>query len=194
VVEIAARLLCAPASPPVASVTRFSPGHAAEDSRLVREARGGDASAFERLYERYARVIHGVVLARVGRVDVDDLVQDVFLAAWARLATLRDPQAFGGWLTSIARRRAIDHHRRAVETTELPADLEAPDAAAPRAEAIAVIEVVRSLPDAYRETLVLRLVEGMTGQEIADRTGMTPASVRVNLHRGMRLLRDRLQR
>jgi len=56
-------------------------------------------------------------------------------AAWARLATLRDPQAFGGWLTSIARRRAIDHHRRAVETTELPADLEAPDAAAPRAEA-----------------------------------------------------------
>jgi len=107
VVEIAARLLCAPASPPVASVTRFSPGHAAEDSRLVREARGGDASAFERLYERYARVIHGVVLARVGRVDVDDLVQDVFLAAWARLATLRDPQAFGGWLTSIARRRAI---------------------------------------------------------------------------------------
>ena len=59
---------------------------------------------------------------------------------------------------------------------------------------IAVIEVVRSLPDAYRETLVLRLVEGMTGQEIADRTGMTPASVRVNLHRGMRLLRDRLQR
>ena len=52
--------------------------------------------------------------------------------------------------------------------------------------------VIRSLPAAYRETLVLRLVEGMTGQEIADRTGLTPASVRVNLHRGMKRLRDAL--
>lgn len=178
----------------MATVTRFPPGHTAEDSRLVREAREGDASAFTRLYERYARVIHGVLLARVARADVEDLVQDVFLAAWHRLATLRDPEAFGGWLTSIARRRAIDHHRRAVETTELPPDLEAPDGAVPRAEALAVLGVILSLPDAYRETLVLRLVEGMTGQEIADRTGMTPASVRVNLSRGMRLLREKLNR
>jgi RNA polymerase sigma-70 factor, ECF subfamily len=48
------------------------------------------------------------------------------------------------------------------------------------------------LPEAYRETLVLRLVEGMTGPEIAARTGLTAASVRVNLHRGMKLLRERL--
>ena len=51
-----------------------------------------------------------------------------------------------------------------------------------------MLDIVRSLPDAYRETLVLRLVEGMTGPEIATRTGLTPASVRVNLHRGMKLL------
>jgi RNA polymerase sigma-70 factor (ECF subfamily) len=55
-----------------------------------------------------------------------------------------------------------------------------------------MLEIVRSLPDAYRETLVLRLVEGMTGPEIATRTGLTPASVRVNLHRGMKLLREKL--
>jgi RNA polymerase sigma-70 factor (ECF subfamily) len=48
------------------------------------------------------------------------------------------------------------------------------------------------LPDAYREPLMLRLVEGMTGAEIAERTGLTAASVRVNLHRGMKLLRDKL--
>ena len=50
---------------------------------------------------------------------------------------------------------------------------------------------IRSLPEAYRETLVLRLVEGMTGPEIAARTGLTAASVRVNLHRGMKMLRER---
>ncbi len=63
----------------------------------------------------------------------------------------------------------------------------------PQAEARAVLSVIQLLPAAYRETLVLRLVEGMTGQEIADRTGLTPASVRVNLHRGMKRLREALR-
>jgi RNA polymerase sigma-70 factor (ECF subfamily) len=60
------------------------------------------------------------------------------------------------------------------------------------AEAAEALEIIRALPEAYRETLVLRLVEGMTGPEIAARTGLQPASVRVNLHRGMKLLRERL--
>ena len=55
-----------------------------------------------------------------------------------------------------------------------------------------ILDVIRNLPEAYRETLVLRLVEGMTGPEIALRTGLTAASVRVNLHRGMKLLREKL--
>jgi len=63
---------------------------------------------------------------------------------------------------------------------------------ADRLEALAILDAVRALPEAYRETLTLRLVEGMTGAEIAERTGLTPASVRVNLHRGMKLLREKL--
>jgi RNA polymerase sigma-70 factor (ECF subfamily) len=55
-----------------------------------------------------------------------------------------------------------------------------------------ILEAVRSLPDAYREILILRLVEGMTGPEIAARTGLTHGSVRVNLHRGMEQLRAKL--
>jgi len=51
----------------------------------------------------------------------------------------------------------------------------------------------RRLPEAYRETLILRLVEGMTGPEIAAQTGLTPESVRVNLCRGMKLLRELLE-
>ena len=52
---------------------------------------------------------------------------------------------------------------------------------------------VRRLPEAYRETLMMRFVEGMTGPEIAELTGLTPGSVRVNLHRGVELLRARLK-
>jgi RNA polymerase sigma-70 factor (ECF subfamily) len=48
------------------------------------------------------------------------------------------------------------------------------------------------LPEAYRETLTLRLIEGCSGPEIAELTGLTPDSVRVNLHRGFKLLRERL--
>jgi RNA polymerase sigma-70 factor, ECF subfamily len=175
-------------------LTRFSPSHAADDAALVREAQDGDQAAFGRLYDRYARVIHGIVLARVPSADVDDLVQDVFLTAWNRLTTLREPAAFGGWVTMIARHRTTDFHRRSPDSVPLPADLSAPDATAERVEALQILEIVRTLPDAYRETLVLRLVEGLTGPEIAERTGLTAASVRVNLHRGMKLLRERLSR
>lgn len=172
---------------------RFDADHAAADAVLVQQASGGDEGAFSLLYTRYARMIHGLLLARVPQLDVDDLVQDVFLTAWRRLDSLRDPAAFGGWLAMIARNRAIDFHRQSVPADELPETIEAPGSVAASAEAHAVLDTIRRLPDAYRETLVLRLVEGMSGPEIAARTGLTPASVRVNLHRGMKLLRERLE-
>jgi RNA polymerase sigma-70 factor (ECF subfamily) len=174
------------------TTARFEAQHAVDDALLVRQAQDGEENAFTRLYERYARFIHGVLLARVAQADVEDLLQDVFLTAWKNLGTLRDPAAFGGWLSMIARNRATDLHRRDIQSVELPRDLQAPGSASSQTEAGAVLDVIRSLPAAYRETLVLRLVEGMTGPEIAERTGLTAASVRVNLHRGMKLLRERL--
>jgi RNA polymerase sigma-70 factor (ECF subfamily) len=172
----------------------FGPDHASEDAALVRRAGDGDETAFARLYARYARVVHGLLLARVGREEADDLVQEVFLTAWRRLDALRDPAAFGGWLAVIARNRAMDHHRRQQPCEELPPDLAGREATTARVEAHRVLAVIRTLPPAYRETLVLRLVEGLTGPEIAERTGLTAASVRVNLHRGMKLLREKLHR
>jgi RNA polymerase sigma-70 factor (ECF subfamily) len=174
-----------------------------DELRLVDAAREGDRAAFAALYGAYARMVHGILLARVPRADVDDLAQDVFLQAMERLRSLRDAAAFGGWLATIARHRAADHLRRAPRTTELTDEIGASLAASAsasasadgnQAEALAVLRVIQTLPDAYRETLVLRLVEGMTGPEIAARTGLTPASVRVNLHRGMKQLRERLER
>lgn len=161
-----------------------------DDAALVSAASDGDRAAFGRLYEKYARMVHGILLARVSHSDVDDLVQDVFLMAMRRLGSLRDGEAFGGWLAVIARNRARDHHRRAQPTGVL--DDQAVAADPRRAEALEALAVVCSLPDAYRETLILRLVEGMTGPEIAARCGLTPGSVRVNLHRGMKLLRAKL--
>lgn len=176
------------------AVARFPEGHAAEDGELVRSAVGGDPAAFSRLYERYGRIVHGLLLARVGRDEVDDLVQDVFLTAWRRLQDLRDPAAFGGWIATIARNRATDFQRRTADFVALPDNLESPGSASGQADANAALAAIRSLPAAYRDTLILRLVEGLSGPEIAARTGLTPGSVRVNLHRGMKMLRDTLHR
>jgi RNA polymerase sigma-70 factor, ECF subfamily len=175
---------------------------AGTDDALVRAAQQGDRTAFGLLYARYSRMVHGILLARVPFSDVDDLVQDVFLQALPRLNDLRDVSRFPGWLASIARNRATDFHRRAKPNDEFDEEFASTQALTPSAnhssqsaaEAQAILDVIRSLPDAYRETLILRLVEGMTGPEIAARTGLTHGSVRVNLHRGMLQLRETLGR
>ena len=157
---------------------------------LVRAVLDGDRDGFGRLYDLYAPLVHGILLARVPRAEVDDLVQDIFFHAYKKLDTLRDASAFGPWIAMIARNRAVDFHRRSKETVEINDELRGSDTH--DSKAAEILELIRSLPEAYRETLVLRLVEGMTGPEIAARTGLTAASVRVNLHRGMKLLRERL--
>lgn len=156
---------------------------------LVRAARRGDRAAFAELYTRFARAVHAVVLARADYRDAGDLVQDVFVIALERLNQLADPGAFPGWIMTVARTRAIDHRRK-----RQPSELVDEPAAepVPSADAQRVLDAIRALPDAYRETLIMRLVEGMSGPEIAERTGLAPGSVRVNLHRGMKLLRERL--
>jgi RNA polymerase sigma-70 factor, ECF subfamily len=168
------------------------------DASLVEAARRGDRIAYGRLYGIYARMVHGILLARVPPAEVDDLVQDVFLQALPRLNSLRDSARFGAWLAAIARNRANDYYRRSKSAAEINDPIAAErieDRAATSAEmaqAAAVLAAIRALPDAYREPLILRLVEGMTGPEIAERTGLTPGSVRVNLHRGMQQLREKL--
>src|SRR5215216_6842322 len=100
--------------------------HAAEQSQepavevvLVRAVLDGDRDGFAGLYDRYAPLVHGILLARVPRAEVDDLVQDIFLHAFRKLHTLRDAAAFGAWIAMIARNRAVDFHRRSRETVEI---------------------------------------------------------------------------
>ena len=169
------------------------------DEALVRAAQQGDRSAFGALYSRYARMVHGILLCRVPRAAVEDLVQDVFLQALPGLGSLRDVSRFPSWLAAIARNRAMDFHRHSHRHEEFneesaedgpnttPANRHIPHT---NVEAQAVLNAILSLPEAYREPLILRLVEGMTGPEIAARTGLTHGSVRVNLHRGMQQLRE----
>ena len=160
------------------------------EGRLVERIRAGDKDAFGELYKKFAPLVHGILLARLPREEVPDAVQEVFLAAYKNIKSLREPNAVGGWLVRIARNQVVDHYRGFRPEDELTEDFQS--RRDKRAEADEALTAIRSLPTAYRETLILRLVEGMTGNEIAEQTGLSADSVRVNLHRGMNLLRKKL--
>ena len=159
----------------------------------VAAARKGDHEAFTALHGHFGKLVHAIMISRVPASDASDLVQDVFLLVFQKLSSLEDDQAFPAWLSQLARNRASRHARDAHPSEPLD---EAPQQAAPdrsgAPDARKVLVALQQLPEAYAETLAMRLIEGMTGPEISERTGLTPGSVRVNLHRGMALLREKL--
>ncbi|HME90291.1 MAG TPA: sigma-70 family RNA polymerase sigma factor [Myxococcaceae bacterium] len=158
---------------------------------LVQAARSGNREAFRELYARYSPMVNAIALAHARPADAADLVQEVFTRALSKLSALRDAGAFGGWLAMIARNCARSHWRAPLKAVADPEPTTAPIEEDER-EAADALEAIRALPEAYRETLLMRLVEGLTGPEIARRTGLTEGSVRVNLHRGLKMLRERL--
>lgn len=165
----------------------------------VRPAQQGDRDARALLYRAFAKTVHAIALAHVGFDQADDVTQDVFCTVFATLNRLREPEAFAGFLCTAARNAARDQLRRqkrepaALPTTELTASEPSPAVQiAERETTERVLAGLQSLPEAFRETLMMRLVSGLSGQEIAERTGLTHGSVRVNLTRGMAMLRERL--
>ena len=160
---------------------------------LVRAAQRGNRDAFGVLYQRFGGYVYAILVARLPPDAAADLVHDVFVLALTRLDSLREPAAFPGWIASIARHRATDAtKRRPVMETLDERHAAPPTRPEQRLDARRALSAIHRLPDAYRETLVLRFVQGLTGPEIADMTGLTPESVRVNLHRGYKLLRAEL--
>jgi RNA polymerase sigma-70 factor (ECF subfamily) len=167
----------------------------------VLAARHGDRSAFEQLWIRCEPIVSAIVRAHGPAHETGDLVQDVALAALDSIETLRDPERFTAWVASLARNRARDARRKRREPAtcdprELCAATPCRDADSEDepSEALArVLLALHGIPTCYREALQLRLVEGLSGPEIAQRTGRSPGSLRVHIHRGLKLLRESLR-
>ena len=173
------------------------PPSAADLAPLVAVARAGGRDAFVEIHRRFAKVVHGIALAHVAPEDAEDVTQDVFVRVHRTLSSLRDPATFPAWICRVARNVAIDHARRVrrrPRESTLPEGCVAPTAPAGDDELRErLLACLARLPEAYRETLFLRLAEGLSGPEIAERTGLAPESVRVNLCRGMAMLRPMLR-
>ena len=173
------------------------------DSTLVADALGGDRGAFDVLVERYWRTAVALAAAKVGdSARAEDVAQESFIAAHARLATLRDPKRFAGWLSKIVAQRSIDSLRSARRDSAITisgGDEALQHALAPSGdgglapdEAEAVRAAVARLPERLRRAVVLRFVAGLPAAQIAEKLGKRPGTVRVWLYRAARLLRKDL--
>lgn len=177
--------------------------HEAE-RRVARAFAGGEESALEEAWERWSGQVHGIAVRALGnRADADEVTQTVFVEAW-RGRDRYDPGrgALPAWLVTIAKRRAIDAHRRRarrpVPTETVPEA--GPVAALPSAEPaiertadrMLLADALQRLPDERRHVVALAFFNDMTHTEIADRTGIPLGTVKSHLRRGLRALHDEL--
>ncbi len=176
------------------------------DAELVASAARGVDGSFEELVKRYQRPISAFVYRMVGDYDIAlDLTQEIFIKIYASLSRYRPEFKFSTWIYKIAHTAAIDHLRRTssrerslnagteTDNYELPleADGLTPEQQSEREERRSEIEmVVRSLPTAYRELIVLRHSQDLTYEEIVEVTGLPLGTVKNRLFRAREMMRQ----
>lgn len=175
---------------------------AVDIAAIVRQAAGGDRSAFARLIDLHERTALGVAYAVVGcAATAADVTQDAFLKAWQRLGELDDPARFAAWLGRIVRNLAVDALRRRPRG-EISADAErlaeVPDDAAADAQherlerderRRQVSMALAELDEVSRMVVTLRYFQNLSSRQIAEVVGLSPAAVDMRLSRARSQLR-----
>lgn len=177
------------------------------DAALVTAAQGGDMRAFERLYRLHAGRVMGVCLRMTRRRDLaEDCVQQTFIRAWRNLAAFEGRSAFGTWLHRIAVNEVLTYarnHGTRVEASDVDIDgfeqgqaaageLEARPASMDASDVMDVEQALATLPEGARHVVVLQAVYGYSHEEVADMLGIAVGTCKAQLHRGRRLLRERM--
>jgi RNA polymerase sigma-70 factor, ECF subfamily len=178
---------------------------AVPESILVERVSRGDVSAFEALYDRYAREVFAFAVHAVGRNDAEEIVQDVFFRLWQRAAQFDATRgSFAAWFMTIARHRVYDElnrHRRAVAVADAIDDVleSVPDPGPDLDERAslgerrsAVLAAVRQLPDEQRRALVLAYFGGLSQSAIAESLEVPLGTVKKRLRLAVDKLRESL--
>ena len=174
-------------------ITRDAP---ADDLALIQTFCAGDEQAFATLVRTYQALAHAVAWRITARQDLAaDVVQEAFLRVLRHRENFDPARAFKPWLLQIIRNLSIDalrltrnHDEATADTGSVTSDPGvALDAAETRAR---VVQILGTLPEKYREILVMREMEGLPAEEIAERIGVEYATTRWRLHEARRLFRN----
>lgn len=182
-----------------------------EDDVLVKEAIGGDESAYKKLVEKYERALYFHILKMINdREQVEDLVQETFVKAFDNLNTYSTNYAFSTWLYRIATNHTIDYLRKKklqtlsinepVKTREGDMKMQLPDESASTDRNIIrkqrqkiVREAIKDLPEKYRKVIEMRHMEEKSYQEIADVLDLPLGTVKAHIFRARELLYKELK-
>ena len=179
------------------------------DADLVRQTLCGKTSAYNGLVMRYQRQVYNLAYRMLGNAeDAGDLVQETFLRAYGALASFRQDASFLTWLYKIASNLCIDQLRSRKARSALSLDVELEEGREPAADSRncspeelairdSVQEVVQraisNLPEKYRVVVVMRHLQDMSVEEIANVLEMPTGTVKTHLFRAREMLRGRLR-
>lgn len=166
-------------------------------SRLV----AGDPSSLGEIYDRWSPLVHTYAMRALGRrEDAEDVVQQVFVAAWASRATLTpSPKALPAWLLGIARHKVADRRgerareARSVAAAVAAAPPESEDASPDLLDRLALRQALDTLPDPRGSILQLAYWEDLTHPQIAERLDLPLGTVKSHVRRGLVQLHDLLE-
>jgi RNA polymerase sigma factor (sigma-70 family) len=163
------------------------------DPRLIEAARGGDEKALVSLIAAAQPDVRRYAARNCRAADIDDAVQETLLLLYRRVGTLRAVTSFSAWLFAVARRACL---RLSVGIPETPVDGADARLAHLRPEDIRIdlSRAIQSLPEHYREVILLRDIEELSIDEIAEVLKLTRESVKARIHRARMLIREYLVR
>jgi RNA polymerase sigma-70 factor (ECF subfamily) len=179
------------------------PGLETEDAALVARARSGDKSALEEIVRVHAAPVYRIVAAYVGQGDAEDATQETFVQIQQGLASFEGRARLGTWIFRIATNVALKRLRRrkrkpplaAIEGAEAVSRERGPLAVAQEGELRAAFqEALLALPEDQRAVVVLRGIEGLPFEEVAETLGIPLPTAHSRMARACEKLKQRLRR
>ncbi len=171
----------------------------ASDELLIQKYQEGFSDAFDALYERHLASVYNRVRYLVPEEEIEDITQEVFIAAYKSLYSFRGESQFCTWLRTLTNYKVAEYYRKRSRKREAPqvplsgaiahGDV---NPARTMEERVALRKALNQLSESYREVILLRFAEGLQFNEIAEQTGQNLEATKSLFRRAMSALRDQL--
>jgi len=177
-----------------------------DDQEIIEATLNGCTDAFGELVEKYQQRLYGSIVHLFGVRDAEDVVQATFLKAFKQLGKFRGTSEFYSWLYRIGYNTAVDHYKLRMRTislddfeentgTHIPSNQQGPDEAVEEKDRLRQLQIaLEALSQEHRTVIVLREIELLTYEEIADLLSIPEGTIRSRLHRARMCLLEELKR
>jgi len=170
------------------------------DEHLIQQFVQGDLLAFDSLYNRHVKAVYNRVRYVIPATDVEDVTQDVFLAALCSLPTFRGEAQFTTWLRTLTNHKVAEYYRRRSRKKEsMQVDMIYAEGRSDQSNGVSLEDLIalqnglNNLPKQYREVILLRFAEGMPFNEIANQLKQNPEATKSLFRRAISALRDKME-